>query len=332
MAKFWENLEKHEDNTEKHNITEEEITFLKKIQHEMNTQNTVGQADPRYWVIRDYKKVYGKELNSPDGMSIYDANTGEVVIETDYQHFGIDNVIEELLKQLEAEEYELTEEEIENIKFSYDTDSLVQSLGEIKTYAFMISEYQEIPVDKGMFLTHEAAISHLRKNDYHYAEDAHTYAHTAWRSREEKLWEILRKVDFDKLVPGERVNKGILLQQGTDGVFEQLDAFATIFCETKEDYEMLEKLLKQGKKMQWIPVEERLPEEDGEYLCQIDVHGRAVMEVIGFSNNLYKVDEYDFFDCKDKKGFYGYDSEMGYYETSGVIAWMPLPEPMKTKE
>ena len=80
---------------------------------------------------------------------------------------------------------------------------------------------------------------------------------------------------------------------------------------------------------QWIPCSERLPEEDGEYLCQIDVHGRAVMEVIGFSNNLYKVDEYDFFDCKGKKGFYGYDSEMGYYETSGVIAWMPLPEPYK---
>lgn len=92
---------------------------------------------------------------------------------------------------------------------------------------------------------------------------------------------------------------------------------------------IVEFIKNQPSAQQWIPVEERLPEEDGEYLCQIDVHGRAVMEVIGFSNNLYKVDEYDFFDCKGKKGFYGYDSEMGYYETSGVIAWMPLPEDYK---
>lgn len=114
----------------------------------------------------------------------------------------------------------------------------------------------------------------------------------------------------------------------------QMEQFAEVGHE--KEYNLLDMIIRgvenEPSAQQWIPVEERLPEEDGEYLCQIDVHGRAVMEVIGFSNNLYKVDEYDFFDCKGKKGFYGYDSEMGYYETSGVIAWMPLPEPMKTKE
>ena len=50
-----------------------------------------------------------------------------------------------------------------------------------------------------MFLTHEAAIEHLKRNDYHYSDKAHTYAQTAWRSQEEKLWNILQTVDFDKL-------------------------------------------------------------------------------------------------------------------------------------
>lgn len=48
MAKYWEHLKYHPDEVEKHKITQEEIKFLKDLQHEMNTQDNVGQADPRY--------------------------------------------------------------------------------------------------------------------------------------------------------------------------------------------------------------------------------------------------------------------------------------------
>lgn len=93
------------------------------------------------------------------------------------------------------------------------------------------------------------------------------------------------------------------------------------------DREQYEKGYADGLKAnKWIP---GLPEEDGKYLCQSDLNGRAIMEVLCFANNLYKVDKYDFFNCKGKKGFYRYDSEIGYYETIGIIAWMPLPEPYK---
>ena len=34
------------------NITEQDIECLKQLQHEMNTQDTVCQADPRFWVVR----------------------------------------------------------------------------------------------------------------------------------------------------------------------------------------------------------------------------------------------------------------------------------------
>lgn len=202
MAKFWEHLKRHEDNVEKHRITNEEIQFLKDIQHEMNTQDTLCQANPRYWVIRDYKKVYGKELNSPDGISIYDSDNCHTIVEVDYEFFNIDGVIGKIVKALEEDEYELSEDDIDNIKTAYDLDSLVERLEDIESYDFTISEYQEIPADSGMFLTHEAAIDHLERNHYHYAENAHTYAKTAWRSREEKLWEILQTVDFDKLMQG----------------------------------------------------------------------------------------------------------------------------------
>ena len=71
MAKYWEHLEYHEDTVEKHKITEDEIRFLKELQKEMNTQDSCGQADPRYWVIRDFGKVYGEKLNNPDGFTVY---------------------------------------------------------------------------------------------------------------------------------------------------------------------------------------------------------------------------------------------------------------------
>ena len=61
MAKYWKHLEYHEDTVEKHKITEDEIRFLKELQKEMNTQDSCGQADPRYWVIRDFDKVYGRK-------------------------------------------------------------------------------------------------------------------------------------------------------------------------------------------------------------------------------------------------------------------------------
>lgn len=199
MAKFWENLKRHEDNIEKHKITDEEIQFLKKLQHEMNTQDTVCQANPRYWVIRDYKKVCEKELNNPDGIIIYDSDSCFTVAEIEYQFLATDNIVNEILEAFKKHEYELGEEEIENIKLAYDMDSLIEYLEEIETYDFEIMQYEDIPVDSGMFLTHEAAIEHLRRNDYHYCDKAHTYAKTAWRSTEEKLWDILQTVDFDKL-------------------------------------------------------------------------------------------------------------------------------------
>ena len=49
-----------------------------------------------------------------------------------------------------------------------------------------------------MFLTEKEAREHLKRNYYHYSEDAHTYCMVAWRSPEvEKLWKILRETKWD---------------------------------------------------------------------------------------------------------------------------------------
>lgn len=86
------------------------------------------------------------------------------------------------------------------------------------------------------------------------------------------------------------------------------------------------------QKQRWIPVSERLPEKDGEYLVTVKPTFKNMRNYIkhcDFARNLYLVDEYDFVDKKGAVGFYEYDSEYGYYEMTEVIAWMPLPEPYK---
>lgn len=80
---------------------------------------------------------------------------------------------------------------------------------------------------------------------------------------------------------------------------------------------------------QWIPCSERLPEESGEYLVWYDCG--EDMEGCCFENFDAGVgafgrwcDEYD----AHTLGFL--DSEFIYFDEA--VAWMPLPEPMKTME
>lgn len=91
-------------------------------------------------------------------------------------------------------------------------------------------------------------------------------------------------------------------------------------------------LLANGVTVQrWIPVAERLPEEDGEYLVWF---GRNVFEsyaeVRYFAKDGEAVDKYDL--RHEKNVWYYYDSEWGYVACRNVTHWMPLPEPPKEDE
>lgn len=75
MAKYHEHIEYHEDTREKHEITKEELDFLLKLQKEMNTQDDVSQAEPRYWVIKGSEKLYRVE-DDIDGYELLDVDGG----------------------------------------------------------------------------------------------------------------------------------------------------------------------------------------------------------------------------------------------------------------
>ena len=83
--------------------------------------------------------------------------------------------------------------------------------------------------------------------------------------------------------------------------------YGTVFEFGNMLIDYMERMEKEPER-KWIPVSERLPAEEGRYLC---AHGKNEMNVYPFSNDLYSVDDYDFAEYKfeKKKGFYTYDSE-----------------------
>ena len=203
MAYYHKHLKYHEDTTKKHKISQEDIKFLKELQKEMNTQDDLGQADPRYWTIKDFKKIYGEVLNNPDGIVMFDNDGGAELGEYSLSNFGgIElNKIIEVLK----EDYGFEKEDFEYV---CDLGTLKDLLTEKDCADIVIVEYEEVEVYTGVFLTQKAAEQHLRANHYHYGEKAHTFAMTAWRNKaEEKLWDILRTVEWDAILNEEEARE-----------------------------------------------------------------------------------------------------------------------------
>ena len=79
---------------------------------------------------------------------------------------------------------------------------------------------------------------------------------------------------------------------------------------------------------QWIPVTERLPEEDGAYLVTTNCFGKhQVIDVHSFAKDGETVNKYDL--AGEKYVWYFYDSEYGDVSTNCVTHWMQLPDPPK---
>lgn len=218
MAKYHKHLQYHEDTTEKHVLTEKEIQFLLELQKEMNTQDTAGNADPRFWVIKGTEKEYGIETGYEDGADLVD-DDGCATVATDMESAMIyirDDLLDEIsgMDGFQRKIEMVTGIFHPNIRISWNENGFedaveFNNMEEIadwlreQGYEHRVANYRvtsKIYQDT-MFLTQKAAEKHLRANDYHYSDDAHTYAMTAVRSPEvENLWKILREVDWSALL------------------------------------------------------------------------------------------------------------------------------------
>lgn len=218
MAVYHKNLKYHEDETEKHKITDSELSFLRDLQKELNIQDILGQANPRFWVIKGTEKLY--HVDDADGYELYDPECCDILADSTE---GICNYINENLlddinsNRLDGKEFTVTFEHgiLGNDKIvlkwldgGSEDDELIEELEDLQEikgwlenqgYDYQIISYKIVPkiYENTMFLTQIDAENHLRANHYHYSEDAHTYAMTAWRDpRMDKLVNILQEVEW----------------------------------------------------------------------------------------------------------------------------------------
>lgn len=89
----------------------------------------------------------------------------------------------------------------------------------------------------------------------------------------------------------------------------------------------------------WVPVLERLPKKNGEFLVsmEVEIAGEiyGYIDISHFAKDLCKVDYPEFCDKEGIAGFYKHSDERGpssrlSYEVF-PIAWQPLPGPYKEK-
>lgn len=179
-------------------MKKEDIEFLKELQHELNTQDTDGQADPRYWGIMGRKTVPTADCNGDDWRFVVENEmyTAEEFVEM------IDNEYVVQMDGCNAARWNKLKNEIladyYQPYWSDDIPAFIFSATGLNVYTVDVIE-QDFLYENAMFLTKRSAKEHIEKNGYHY-ENPRTYAMTAWRSPEvERLISIIKNMNVSDI-------------------------------------------------------------------------------------------------------------------------------------
>lgn len=211
-----------------YNLSEKDLDFLIDLQHEMLTQDNVGQAAPRFWVVAGEKTVWTDADHAEGEQLINDSETVATNFDEAIEYFtdlinGHLDRYDEYRVEIEKESYSTNSYEIRKIDLSIDTEAEdftkgdnvidVQSgISNIEELIDTLEEFDLIDEDEyhaasyytehhiypdTLFLTNRGCKKHIESNHYNYDKSAHSYAMTAWRSPEvEQLWSILDKIDW----------------------------------------------------------------------------------------------------------------------------------------
>lgn len=153
----------------------EEIKFLKELQHELLTQDKLCQADPRFWVIRDYRWVI-IPTDYADEYRVYDNEGTNWTLNQFADYIKDEECYDEILEELDlTDSNELDFDDIENIVESINKyyDSYEYEIQGVNCESFI--------VPNTMFLTNREAKEHLKSNHYHYTSKAHTYSYQIYQ-------------------------------------------------------------------------------------------------------------------------------------------------------
>ena len=177
-------------------LSKDDKEFLNNLQQEMLTQDTLSQANPRFWVVMQEVKDY--EVEDAEGVCVLE--DGESVYEGQLEDMM--NWLKEQFEEIETIEYcfdcfEIMCEDREEYYIGiYDLEDF---LAKYRPNRFTVLPYRarEEIVQNTMFLTNRDCKEHIEANSHHYDKTAHSYAMTAWRSPQvDKLYKILLETDW----------------------------------------------------------------------------------------------------------------------------------------
>lgn len=186
-------------------MRKENIDFLKKLQHEMLTQDTFLTANPRFWVVKELKKTYWIEEDYDGVEAVYDCESiGENLKEL--YEFLIDQEEDLIIEYVndDIEEYIIIkrDEEDEDGIYFYEVKELVEymdlEMDYDGIYCVNFKEDYEI-VENTLFLTYEDCVKHIESNSYHYKNPI-AYCMHAWRNPNlQTLFNIIAETNWDSL-------------------------------------------------------------------------------------------------------------------------------------
>lgn len=111
------------------------------------------------------------------------------------------------------------------------------------------------------------------------------------------------------------------LVMGEDGVFrEYKEPFATVECETEEDFELIKTAVEFYEKHKWISANDELPLEADEFVLVVvnrqykNIKFEEAIQIADYSDEGWIIDGFEDWGNLD------------------VTHWMPLPEPPKMEE
>lgn len=184
-------------------MNKEDKEFLKDLQHIMLTQDTVGQADPRFWVVRHLVRTYGIENG-------YDITGSSIVHEGESIADNLEELCEYIKSTFEDKEINIKYINDGTVEYAILNDDIkFFSINDLVEYIEQEFDYDDISIvnykdayqiaEDTMFLTLEECEKHIKTNWYHYKKP-HPYAMTAWRSPQvERLFKILQNTNWDDI-------------------------------------------------------------------------------------------------------------------------------------
>lgn len=175
-------------------ISQEDFEFLKDLQHELNTQETDGNAQPVFW---------GVEETVEECRGEYSDFGGDPYISYDDGKWSLEEVIDEVEDAFENEP-EYYNDDVRNAWNEIDKTSIDDIYDFITEQLKWDNNYGVVYVEKvkrvtpytGAFLTKRACKNYIERYGYNH-NNPHTYAMTAYRNFElARLINILKKLNL----------------------------------------------------------------------------------------------------------------------------------------